>query len=165
MIVTSRRTGVLAASTVVLLAAVALLALWSTRITSPATAADSAVTQARTAGRQIAIDVTSYDYRKVTQQFAVVAGETTGQALTSFQSEKAQIQSYLASQKVVTVATVNTDAVVPGATRSAATILVALTLTQSADGGTPTQSTQLIKLGMVRQGSRWVAATVSGEGQ
>jgi hypothetical protein len=106
--------------------------------------------------------VTSFDYTTLNAQFARVAGETTGQALADQQREESQIRSLLTTEKIKTVGTVNTDAVVPGATSSSVTVLVAVTITQTAAGASPTQSTALIRVGLVRTGTRWVAEAVVG---
>jgi Mce-associated membrane protein len=159
----SRRFGrALIAAALVLAAGLGALIWWFTDIGPSAAATADRISQARSAGRQIAIDVTSFDYTTLNAQFARVAGETTGQALADQQREESQIRSLLTTEKIKTVGTVNTDAVVPGATSSSVTVLVAVTITQTAAGASPTQSTALIRVGLVRTGTRWVAEAVVG---
>ncbi len=159
----SRRSGrVVVAAVVVLLAGLGALIWWSTDIGPSAAATSNRIAQARTVGQQISIDVTSFDYTTLDAQFARVAAETTGQALADQQREEGQIRSLLTSEKIKTVGTVNTSAVVPGATGSSVTVLVAVTITQTTAGGSPTQTTALIRVGLVRTGARWLAEAVVG---
>lgn len=150
----------LAALFVVAVLGLAALIWWATAI-GPSTASRSgAIERARSVGRQIAINVSSYDYAKVDQQFGVVASELTGPALAQFNADKANIKKYLTTNKVATSSTADADAVVPGASSDRVNVMVALTSAQSVAGKAQSASSLLIQLTLVRSGGDWLAQSV-----
>lgn len=150
----------LTAVLVVLLLGLAALVVWSLRMHPSTASRSSAIEQGRAAGRQIAVNVSSYDYVKIDQQFGVVGAELTGPALAQFDADKAQIKTYLTTNKVATTSTVDADAVVPGATADRVNVMVALTSAQSVGGKTSSANSLLIQLGLVRTGGVWLANSV-----
>ena len=73
------------------LISVAVLAALLTRIGPPGAAIDRSITTARNTGRQIAINISSYDYTKLPQQFAAVSSEITGESPTGRLSRSPKI--------------------------------------------------------------------------
>lgn len=150
----------LTAVVVVLFAALVVLAVLPIFVHRTAAAQDSSVEEARTVGQRIAINVTSYDYTNIDAQFATVVGELTGSALTNFDADKAQIKTYLTNNKVATTTTVDSDAVVPGATATTVSTMVALTQNQTVAGKPQSVTSLLIRMTLVKAHGVWLAQSI-----
>lgn len=150
----------LAAVVAVLVAALLVLAVLPVFVHRPSIAQNSTVEEARTIGQRIAINVTSYDYTKIDTQFATVTSELTGSALANFNADKAQIKTYLTANKVATTTTVDSDAVVPGATPSLVSTMVALTQDQTVAGKAQSVTSLLIRMTLEKRNGVWVAQSI-----
>jgi Mce-associated membrane protein len=145
---------------VLVLVVVAVLAVLLSRVGAPGSARNRNIATAENAARQIAINISSYDYTKLTQQFAEVASELTGSAATDFQASTTQIKSYWPANKLVTTAQVDDDAVVPGATNTNVVVLVALTVTGRSSGQTPYIDSVPERITLVKEHGTWLAMKV-----
>jgi Mce-associated membrane protein len=116
------------------------------------------------AARQAVVNFTSFDYRQLDKQFAVVADETTGDFAQQFASQRDTIRKRLTESNGVTRATV-LDAGLEAATTTEATAVVALDqVIDSKELKQPVTSRQRVEVHLVRSGDRWLVDNVSPVG-
>lgn len=151
---------VLAVAVVGLAVALMLLALDLARDANR----DDARASALSSARQAVVNFTSFDYRSLDEQFAVVAKETTGDFAQQFATQRDTIRKRLTDTKGVTKTTI-VDAGLAAATTREATAVVALDqLITSSELKQPVTSRQRVEVHLVRSGDRWLVDNVSPVG-
>ncbi len=126
--------------------------------------AEDARTSALSAAREAVVNFTSFDYRHLDQQFAVVQRETTGDFAQQFAAQRNTIRSRLTASKGVTRASI-VDAAMEAATGTEATALVAMDqVITSSQLHQPVTSRQRVEVHLVSSGGQWLVDNVSAVG-
>jgi Mce-associated membrane protein len=122
---------------------------------------DDARSSALAAGRQIAVDVASYDYHRIDADFTRVSKEATGKFLSEFSTQSAGVREAIVAAKAVSTAQVASAGVV-NASAASAQVVVALNRTVT-NSQVPkgTQSALGVQLFLVKRGGRWLATEVN----
>ena len=116
---------------------------------------------ALTAGRQIAVDFSAYDYRELQQDFNRVINESTGGFKSDFQRQSATVQDIIVRVKAVSTAEVASAGVV-SVTPTAATVLVAVNRTVKNTSAPNGQSDSFgLQLNLQRDHGRWLVSRVT----
>jgi Mce-associated membrane protein len=116
--------------------------------------------QVLAAGRQIAVDFASYDYRHIDADFSRVANEATGDFKKQFVTQSAGIRPYVVKAKSVSTAQVASEGLVDIAPASA-TVVIALDRTIKTSTAPNGQQAALgVEIDLVRQGDKWLASGV-----
>jgi Mce-associated membrane protein len=116
--------------------------------------------QVLAAGRQIAVDFASYDYRHIDADFRRVANEATGEFKKQFVTQSAGVRPYVIKAKSVSTAEVASAGLVDIAPASA-TVVIALDRTIKTTTAPNGQQAALgVEIDLVRQGGRWLASGV-----
>ena len=126
---------------------------------------DSSLAAARAsalaAGRHIAIDVASYDYRHIDRDFTNVSNEATGKFLSEFSTQSAGVRDAIVSVKAVSQAQIASAGVV-NVSGDSAQVIVALNRTvTNASAPKGTNSAFGIQMFLVRRHGRWLASQVN----
>jgi len=115
---------------------------------------------ALSAGRQIAVDFSAYDYRHLQQDFNRVVNESTGTFKNQYASQSAGVQDLIVKAKAVSTAQVASAGVVH-ADPGSATVLVAVnrkvTNTSVPNGQSDSFGLQIM---LKRVDGRWLASQV-----
>jgi Mce-associated membrane protein len=113
------------------------------------------------AGRQIAVDVASYDYRHIDADFTRVSNEATGKFQSDFSTQSAGVRDAIVAAKATSTAQVASAGVV-NATTTSAQVVVALNRTVT-NAQTPkgTQTALGVQMFLVRRNGRWLATQVN----
>jgi Mce-associated membrane protein len=153
-------TAAAAGALVVTTAGAALAAVGARHLSQQAELAQ-ARNEALSAGRQIAVDIASYDYRHIDADFTRVSNEATGKFLTDFSTQSAGVRDAIVSVKAVSTAqvasagTVNVDP-------NSAQVIVALNRTvTNAQAPKGTNSAFGVQMILVKRGGRWLASAVN----
>lgn len=117
--------------------------------------------QALAVGRQVAVDINSYDYDKIDQQFARVQQQLTGRALDDFNANKGDIRKQLTANKEHATAQV-LDAATVASSRDEATEMIALAITFATPSGRAGPTTSYAQVHLVRNQGRWIVDTFQG---
>ena len=121
---------------------------------------DDVRSSALAAGRQIAVDVASYDYRHIDADFTRVSKEATGKFQSDFTTQSAGVRDAIVAAKAVSTAQVASAGVV-NASSTTAQVVVALNRTvTNSQAPKGTQSALGVQLFLVRRGGRWLATDV-----
>lgn len=116
--------------------------------------------QVLAAGRQIAVDFASYDYKHIDQDFGRVAAEATGDFKKQFVTQSAGIRPYVIKAKSVSTAQVASEGLVDVAPNTA-TVVIALDRTIKTSTAPNGQQAALgVEIDLVRQGNKWLASAV-----
>ena len=126
---------------------------------------DSSLAQARSsalaAGRHIAIDIASYDYRHIDRDFTNVSNEATGKFLSEFSTQSAGVRDAIVSVKAVSQAQIASAGVV-NVSAGSAQVIVALNRTvTNASAPKGTSSAFGIQMFLVKRHGRWLASQVN----
>ena len=117
--------------------------------------------QALNAGRQIAIDIASYDYRTIDRDFTRVSNESTGKFRSDFSTQSAGVRDAIVAVKATSTAQVASAGTV-NVSLTSAQVIVALnrtvTNTQAPKG---TSSAFGVQLFLVKRGGHWLASQVN----
>jgi len=121
---------------------------------------DDARSSALAAGRQIAVDVATYDYRHIDADFTRVSDEATGKFQSDFTTQSAGVRDAIVAAKAVSTAQVASAGIV-NATTSSAQVVVALNRTvTNSQAPKGTQSALGVQMFLVKRGGRWLATDV-----
>src|SRR3954451_19404214 len=117
--------------------------------------------QALAAGRQIAIDIASYDYRTIDRDFTRVSEEATGKFLSDFSTQSAGVRDAIVTVKAVSQAQVASAGVV-NVSADSAQVIVALNRTvTNAQAPKGTSSAFGVQMFLVKHNGRWLASQVN----
>jgi Mce-associated membrane protein len=153
-------TAAAAGALVVTSAGVALAAVGARQLSHQAALSD-ARTSALAAGRQIAVDIASYDYREIDKDFTRVSNEATGKFLTDFSTQSAGVRDAIVSLKAVSVAQVASAGAV-NVSADSAQVIVALNRTvTNAQAPKGTNSAFGVQMLLVKRAGRWLATQVT----
>jgi Mce-associated membrane protein len=148
-----------AGALVVTVTAAVLAALGAHRL-SHQQALDDARSSALAAGRQIAVDVATYDYRHIDADFTRVSKEATGKFQSDFTTQSAGVRDAIVAAKAVSTAQVASAGIV-NATTSSAQVVVALNRTvTNSQAPKGTQSALGVQMFLVKRGGHWLATDV-----
>ncbi len=126
--------------------------------------ADDARASALSSARQAVVNFTSFDYRHLDQQFAVVDKETTGEFRQQFTAQRDTIRKRLVASRAATRSTI-VDAALEASTSSEATAVVAMDqVITSGRLHQPVTSRQRVEVHLVRSGDRWLVDNVTAVG-
>lgn len=125
---------------------------------------DNALADARSgalaAARQIAVDFAAYDYRRLDQDFARVAGESTGSFRDQYLKSAAGVKDLIIQVQAVSTAQVAGEGLVDGSTTHA-TVVLALNRTVINTKVPKGQSDSFgLELDLVNLHGRWLASQV-----
>lgn len=115
------------------------------------------------AAREAVLNVVSFDYRHLNEQFNVLRQQSTGTFLKSIGQYESQVRARFSSAKLVSRGVVD-DAAVASATSSKATILVAMDDTIEPLGGpAPSSGPQRYRMivTMVKKDARWLIENIT----
>jgi Mce-associated membrane protein len=116
--------------------------------------------QVLSAGRQIAIDFSAYDYRHLQEDFKRVVSEATGSFKTQYASSSAGVQDLIVKAKAVSTAEIASAGVVDVGPRTASVVVAVnrrISNTSVPNGQRDSFGLQ-IQLRLV--GNRWLASNV-----
>jgi Mce-associated membrane protein len=149
-----------AGALVVATAGAALAAVGAHQLSDQARLAD-ARTGALSAGRQIALDIASYDYRHIDRDFTRVSHEATGKFLTDFSTQSAGVRDAIVTLKAVSVAQIASAGAV-NVSAGSAQVIVALNRTvTNAQAPKGTSNAFGVQMFLVKRGGRWLATQVN----
>lgn len=118
--------------------------------------------EALAVARETAVNVNSYDYRKIDSQIKLVSGELTGSILDDFRRQQAGIKSAFTRSKATSVAAVLDSATVPTpGLNNEATVMVALQVGYMPQGSPAIPQTELLRLHLVRNSGVWLVDTIT----
>jgi len=124
-------------------------------------AIQNAQTSALSAARTYSIELSSYTYQHLTQDFATVESHSTASFKKSFAQSSNALKTTLVKFKASSTATVLASGVV-SATTSRAVILVFLSQTVSnSTQKQPTTDRSQIQMALVNQGGQWLIDSVT----
>jgi Mce-associated membrane protein len=153
-------TAAAAGALVVTSTGVALAAVGARQLSQQASLSDARAS-ALAAGRQIAVDVASYDYREIDKDFTRVSNEAAGKFLTDFSTQSAGVRDAIVSLKAVSVAQVASAGAV-NVSADSAQVIVALNRTvTNAQAPKGTNSAFGVQMFLVKRGGRWLATQVN----
>jgi len=156
----ARAAAVAAGALVVALAASALAAVQTTRLSHEHASAEVRES-ALAAARQIAVDIADYNYQTIDRDFTRVTQEATGKFLSDFSTQSAGVRDAIVAAKAVSQATVAAAGVV-NASANSAQIDVALNRTvTNASSPKGTQAAFGLQMLLVKRGGRWLASEVN----
>src|SRR3954467_2888980 len=150
-----------AAGALVVASAGAALAAVGARQASDQHELSKARGKALAAGRQIAIDIASYDYRTIDRDFTRVSNEATGKFLSDFSTQSAGVRDAIVAVKATSTAQVASAGTVNVSLNSAQAIAAlhrTVTNTQAPKGSNSAFGVQLF---LVKQGGHWLASQVN----
>jgi Mce-associated membrane protein len=156
----ARAAAATAGALVVALAASALAAVQTTRLSHEQSASDVRAS-ALAAGRQIAIDIAQYDYRTIDQDFTRVTQESTGKFLSDFSTASAGVRGEIVAAKAVSKATVAAAGVVSSSATSAQVDVALNRLVTNAAAPKGTQAAFGLQMLLVKRHGRWLASQVN----
>jgi Mce-associated membrane protein len=117
--------------------------------------------QALAAGRQIAIDIASYDYRTIDRDFTRVSNEATGKFLSDFSTQSAGVRDAIVAVKASSNAQIASAGTV-NVSLGTAQVIVALNRTvTNSQAPKGTQSAFGVQMFLVKRGDRWLASQVN----
>ncbi|KGN33776.1 hypothetical protein N802_08160 [Knoellia sinensis KCTC 19936] len=140
---------VLALVATVALAATRGRAWWDTRQT------EQAQTEALAAGRQLAVNFATIDYRKVDQDTGRVKAGATGEFLTSYSQQLEDLKKVIVENKSVSSVERSEAALVDGDRDSATVIVGIIAPTTNTVVPQGEKKTYRTKLGLRRVGEQW----------
>jgi len=117
--------------------------------------------EALSAGRQIAVDIASYDYRHIDADFTRVSNEATGKFLTDFSTQSAGVRDAIVSVKAVSTAQVASAGTVNVSPHSAQVIVALNRTVTNAQAPKGTNSAFGVQMFLVERGGRWLASAVN----
>jgi Mce-associated membrane protein len=157
----NRAIPAVAAGALVVATAGAALAAVGARQLSHQAALAQARASALDAGRHIAIDIASYDYREIDRDFTRVSAEATGKFLSDFSTQSAGVRDAIVSVKAVSLAQVASAGVV-NVSADSAQVIVALNRTvTNASAPKGTSSAFGVQMFLVKRHGRWLASQVN----
>jgi Mce-associated membrane protein len=157
----SRLARALGAGAAAVAIAAGVLAALTTRQTSQAAQTDAVRAEALAAGRQIAVDFSSYDYRHLPQDFKRVADEATGSFKKNFVTQSAAAADLIKKAKGVASDAEVVTAGVTNVSRNAATLLLAVNrVFKSGDKPVGVSNSFGLQITLVRSDGRWLARDV-----
>jgi len=149
-----------AGALVVAMAGAALAAVGAHRLSH-----DAALAQARAsalaAGRHIAVDLASYDYREIDRDFTRVSDEATGKFLSDFATQSAGVRDAIVSVKAVSQAQIASAGVVNVSANSAQVIVALNRTVTNASAPKGTSSAFGVQMFLVKRHGRWLASQVN----
>jgi Mce-associated membrane protein len=113
------------------------------------------------AGRQIAVDIASYDYREIDRDFTRVASEATGKFLSDFSTQSAGVRDAIVSVRAVSKAQIASAGVVNVSTSSAQVIVALNRTVTNAQAPKGTSSAFGVQMFLVKRHGRWLASQVN----
>ena len=149
-----------AGALVVATAGAALAAVGAHRLSDKAALANARAS-ALAAGRQIAVDVASYDYREIDKDFTRVSSEATGKFLSDFSTQSAGVRDAIVSVKAVSQAQIASAGVVNASTDSAQVVVALNRTVTNAQAPKGTNSAFGIQMFLVKRHGRWLASQVN----
>lgn len=151
---------VLAALVVVLLGLTGYLG-WKAADTAGPPAVETSRTQALASARDAARAVFSYDYRRLTKDFAAGKAVTTGTFADQYSGTTAKLLDFAVKNKATVAADVS-DASVVRASEDEVVCLVFLNQTSSSSAvATPRITQSRLEMTMKRRGGRWLVASIN----
>ena len=157
---TARPSLLIGTGALVLGTAGAALAAFAAHQVSDRSGSESLREQALSAGRQIAVDFSAYDYRHLHQDFSQVVSEATGSFKSQFATSSAGVQDLIVKAKAVSTAEIASAGVVDAGPRSA-TVVVAVNRTISNTGVPKGQKDSFgLRITLRRIDGRWLASDV-----
>jgi Mce-associated membrane protein len=149
-----------AGALVVATAGAALAAVGARQLSHQASLAQARAS-ALAAGRHIAEDIASYDYREIDRDFTRVSAEATGKFLSDFSTQSAGVRDAIVTVKAVSTAQVASAGVV-NASADSAQVIVALNRTvTNAQAPKGTSSAFGVQIFLVKRHGRWLASQVN----
>lgn len=121
---------------------------------------DNARKAALAAGRQIAVDVASYNYRTIDADFTRVSKEATGKFQSDFTTQSAGVRDAIVAAKAVSTAQVASAGVVNASPTTAQVVVALNRLVTNSQAPKGTQSALGVQLFLVKRGGRWLATDV-----
>jgi Mce-associated membrane protein len=117
--------------------------------------------QALAAGRQIAIDLASYDYRTIDRDFTRVSNESTGKFQSDFSTQSAGVRDAIVAEKATSTAQIASAGTV-NVSLTSAQVIVALNRTvTNSQAPKGTNSAFGVQLFLVKRGDHWLATQVN----
>jgi Mce-associated membrane protein len=138
----------------------ALAAVGSRQLSHQAELAQ-ARTAALAAGRQIAVDIASYDYRHIDADFTRVSKEATGKFLTDFSTQSAGVRDAIVAAKAVSTAQIASAGVVNASTGSVQVVVALNRTVTNVQAPKGTNSAFGIQMFLVKRGGHWLASQVN----
>lgn len=113
------------------------------------------------AGRQIALDIASYDYRHIDADFTRVSKEATGKFLSDFSTQSAGVRDAIVALKAVSVAQIASAGTVNVSSDSAQVIVALNRTVTNAQAPKGTSSAFGVQMFLVKRHGRWLASQVN----
>jgi Mce-associated membrane protein len=150
-----------AAGALVVAAAGASLAAVGARSRSHRQSLADARASALAAGRQIGVDLASYDYRHIDADFTRVSNEGTGSFLKDFATQSAGVRDAIVAARAVSTAQVASAGVVNADAHSAQVVVALNRTVTNSQAPKGTQSALGVQIFLVHRGGRWLASQVN----
>lgn len=120
-------------------------------------AVDSARASALAASKKYAVELASYDYRHLDQDFGLVLADSTPSFRQSFTQSSNALKSVLTKYDATATATVVAAGMVSASTRLAVALLfINQTVTNTTQKGAPTSDESRLEITMLRSHGKWL---------
>lgn len=97
---------------------------WVDRPSAASASAEASPAAALTAAQQVAVDLTTFDYRKLDESWARLEAESTPSFMDSLAANKSDVEAFDKRMKVISSGTVTASAALPPAADGRVTVLL-----------------------------------------
>jgi Mce-associated membrane protein len=127
---------------------------------SDANSLDQARSEALAAAQTYAVDVASYDYRTLDQNFALVTSHSTGEFKQQFTKASGAIKPLIVQYKGTAKATVLSAGVVKASTESVTVVMFVDQTVTNSNAATPRVDRNRVSMTVSRHGGQWLIEKV-----